>query len=105
MPIIDGLIASGHFREYESTNRLSRRRIIALTCFGTEESRRDAALRGVDLFLTKSINMKFLKPVVGLDAAFVADEGMTECMQAVRRDGKRGAMGDGEGLWGEGINR
>ncbi|CAD6448428.1 0c37da83-339e-4224-9175-4ae7ee6e4e69 [Sclerotinia trifoliorum] len=67
MPIMDGLTSTRHIREYESTHGLSRVRIVALTCFGTEEHRRDAAMSGVDLFLTKPIHLKSLKPVVDLD--------------------------------------
>ncbi|KAF7865758.1 hypothetical protein EAF04_005923 [Stromatinia cepivora] len=67
MPIMDGLTSTRRIREYESTHGLNRVRIVALTCFGTEEHRRDAAMSGVDLFLTKPIHLKSLKPVVDLD--------------------------------------
>lgn len=77
MPIMDGLTAARYIREYETSNGLSRCRIVALTCFGTEEHRRDAALSGVDIFLTKPINMRALKPVVDLDPEVVG-EGMKE---------------------------
>ncbi|QSZ37836.1 hypothetical protein DSL72_008936 [Monilinia vaccinii-corymbosi] len=78
MPIMDGLTATRHIREYENTRGLSRCRIVALTCWGTDEHRRDAALSGIDLFLTKPINMKALTPVVGLDPECVAGGEMAE---------------------------
>ncbi|ESZ97155.1 hypothetical protein SBOR_2468 [Sclerotinia borealis F-4128] len=78
MPIMDGLTSARHIREYENTNGLSRTRIVALTCFGTDEHRRDAAMSGIDLFLTKPINMKSLKPVVDLDPEVVGGGVMKE---------------------------
>ncbi|KAI9650025.1 hypothetical protein NHQ30_000038 [Ciborinia camelliae] len=78
MPIMDGLTSTRHIREYENTHGLCRVRIVALTCFGTEEHRRDAAMSGVDLFLTKPINMKALKPVLDLDPDSVAGGEMAE---------------------------
>ncbi|PQE21560.1 hsp90 protein [Rutstroemia sp. NJR-2017a WRK4] len=67
MPVMDGLDSTRHIREFESENSLPRVRIVALTCFGTEEHRRDAALSGVDIFLTKPIRMAGLKPILDLD--------------------------------------
>jgi CheY-like chemotaxis protein len=67
MPVMDGLTSTRHIREFESENSLPRVRIVALTCFGTEEHRRDAALSGVDIFLTKPIRMAGLKPILDLD--------------------------------------
>ncbi|KAM3082160.1 hypothetical protein ACMFMG_004608 [Clarireedia jacksonii] len=67
MPVMDGLTATRHIREFESENSLPRVRIVALTCFGTEEHRRDAALSGVDIFLTKPIRLAGLKPILDLD--------------------------------------
>ncbi|KAM0133583.1 hypothetical protein ACHAO1_006103 [Botrytis cinerea] len=67
MPIMDGLTSARCIRDHESLYNLPRVRIVALTSFGTEEHRRDAAMSGIDLFLTKPISMKSLKPVVDLD--------------------------------------
>lgn len=80
MPIMDGLTSARHIREYESIHGLSRVRIVALTCFGTEEHRRDAAMSGIDLFLTKPINMKALKPVVDLDPECIGGGEMAESL-------------------------
>ncbi|KAK6595406.1 sensor histidine kinase response [Botrytis cinerea] len=67
MPIMDGLTSARCIRDHESLYNLPRVRIVALTSFGTEEHRRDAAMSGIDLFLTKPISMKSLKPVVDLN--------------------------------------
>lgn len=64
---MDGLTSARCIRDHESLYNLPRVRIVALTSFGTEEHRRDAAMSGIDLFLTKPISMKSLKPVVDLN--------------------------------------
>ncbi|TEY54820.1 hypothetical protein BOTCAL_0236g00060 [Botryotinia calthae] len=74
MPIMDGLTSARCIRDHESLYNLPRVRIVALTSFGTEEHRRDAAMSGIDLFLTKPINMKSLKPVVDLNPEDVGVE-------------------------------
>ncbi|KAF7932165.1 hypothetical protein BELL_0141g00110 [Botrytis elliptica] len=78
MPIMDGLTSARYIRDYESLHNIPRVRIVALTCFGTEEHRRDAAMSGIDIFLTKPINMKSLKPVVDLDPENVEEGVMAE---------------------------
>ncbi|TGO47660.1 hypothetical protein BCON_0268g00080 [Botryotinia convoluta] len=81
MPIMDGLTSARYIRNHESLYNLPRVRIVALTCFGTEEHRRDAAMSGIDIFLTKPINMKSLKPVVDLDPENVEEGVMAETFQ------------------------
>ncbi|KAF7944499.1 hypothetical protein EAE96_010890 [Botrytis aclada] len=78
MPIMDGLTSARYIRDHENLYNLPRVRIVALTCFGTEEHRRDAAMSGIDIFLTKPINMKSLKPVVDLDPENVEEGVMAE---------------------------
>lgn len=78
MPIMDGLTSARCIRDHENLYNLPRVRIVALTCFATEEHRRDAAMSGIDIFLTKPINMKCLKPVVDLDPENVEEGVMAE---------------------------
>jgi CheY-like chemotaxis protein len=70
MPVMDGLTSSRHIRKHELENSLPRTRIVALTCFSSNEYQRDAALSGVDMFLIKPVPMKTLKPILDLDPGF-----------------------------------
>jgi len=51
MPVMDGLTATREIRQFESLNGLARTRVVALTCFSSQEYQREAALSGVDMFL------------------------------------------------------
>lgn len=65
MPLVDGFEASRAIREYEreiSTVRPTR--IIALTGLGSEASRQQASVSGIDEFRTKPVPMKDVKAVV-----------------------------------------
>jgi CheY-like chemotaxis protein len=54
MPVMDGLESTREIRTFERQNRLSRTRIIALTCFSSLEYQKDAALSGIDMFLVSN---------------------------------------------------
>jgi CheY-like chemotaxis protein len=70
MPVMDGLTSSRHIRAHELQNSLPRTRIVALTCFSSQEYQRDAALSGIDMFLIKPVPMKTLKPILDLNPEF-----------------------------------
>lgn len=67
MPVMDGLTAAREIRKLEDLSGLPRTRIVALTCFSSEEYQRDAALSGIDTFLIKPVPMKMLMPILELD--------------------------------------
>ena len=55
MPVKDGITATREIRRFELENSLPRVRIVALTCFSSEEMQRDAFLSGIDTYLVKPI--------------------------------------------------
>ena len=62
MPIMDGFESSRAIRDYEATNSISPpARIIALTGLGSDTSKREAELSGMDDFRTKPVALKTLK--------------------------------------------
>ena len=75
MPVTDGLASSRHIRMYEVKNSLPRARIVALTCFSSQEYQREAELSGVDMFLIKPVPMKTLRPILDLDPASLSEGG------------------------------
>jgi len=78
MPIMDGLTSTRHIRVYEREKSLSRVRIVALTCFSSEEYQRDAFASGIDLFLIKPVPMKTLQPILDLGSEGNGEAGMGE---------------------------
>ncbi|TIA60968.1 hypothetical protein D6C77_03778 [Aureobasidium pullulans] len=62
MPVMDGFGSSRAIRNYEATNSISPpARIIALTGLGSDTSKREAELSGMDDFRTKPVALKTLK--------------------------------------------
>lgn len=73
MPVMDGLDSTRHIRDYE--RRLGKTKpvmIVALTGLGQAETERDAIGSGMDLFLTKPVPLKVLKPII--NKAMLCDE-------------------------------
>jgi len=54
-------------RKFEKDKSLPRVRIVALTCFSTDEYKKKAFDAGVDVFLVKPVLMKNLRPLLELD--------------------------------------
>lgn len=71
MPIKDGIDATREIREFEAEQGLPRVRIVAVTCFSSDEYKKNAFAAGIDLFLVKPTPMKALKPVLEMDPDIV----------------------------------
>lgn len=64
MPIMNGLDATKHIRDYERENGLNMTHVIALTGLASADARRDAKSAGVDLFLPKPVKFSELKKLL-----------------------------------------
>ncbi|CAG8978942.1 hypothetical protein HYALB_00013333 [Hymenoscyphus albidus] len=64
MPVMDGISATRKIRQFENENSLPRVRIVALTCFSSDEYQKNAFEAGVDIFLVKPVLMKNLLPLL-----------------------------------------
>ncbi|KAK6581927.1 hypothetical protein PZA11_005624 [Diplocarpon coronariae] len=78
MPVMDGLTSTRHIRAFESQHALQRTRIIALTCFSSDQYQREAAESGVDMYIVKPVPMKSLKPILELDPLDFCGNGNTK---------------------------
>lgn len=67
MPVMDGISSTRQIRQFEKENSLPRVRIVALTCFSSEEYQKNAFEAGMDVFLVKPVLMKNLRPLLDLD--------------------------------------
>ncbi|PNS20617.1 Hybrid signal transduction protein dokA [Sphaceloma murrayae] len=64
MPVMDGFEAARCIRSFESEYDIPPAKIIALTGLGSDVARKEAVLSGVDMFLTKPVRMRELKPIL-----------------------------------------
>lgn len=64
MPVMDGYQATKHIREWEASNALPHRPIIALTADAYAEDREQCLAAGMDDFLPKPINVNLLVTVL-----------------------------------------
>ncbi len=64
MPVMDGLTATGHIREWEHTTGRPRVPIIALTAGAFDQDKGHCLAAGMDDFLTKPIDMKEMQRVL-----------------------------------------
>jgi CheY-like chemotaxis protein len=71
MPVKDGIAATKEIRKFEAESKLPRVRMVALTCFSSEEYQKKAFRAGVDLFIIKPVPMKGLKPILEMDPDIV----------------------------------
>ena len=62
MPVMDGIDATRAIRtvERELPSSFPKTRIVALTCFGSQDVQKAAEAAGVDLFLVKPVKMGML---------------------------------------------
>jgi CheY-like chemotaxis protein/anti-sigma regulatory factor (Ser/Thr protein kinase) len=74
MPIMDGLESTRHIREFERERALSGPKacIVALTGLGSSASQKEAANSGMDMFLTKPVQLKNIKKLLGGDHSMLA---------------------------------
>ena len=67
MPVMNGFEATQEIRAFEKKHHIAKpARIIALTGLTSSKSQQDAAASGIDLFLTKPLQLSRLKAVLGL---------------------------------------
>lgn len=64
MPIMNGLEATKHIRDFERDHDLASTHVIALTGLASADARRDAKVAGVDLFLPKPVSFVELKKLL-----------------------------------------
>lgn len=64
MPVMDGLEATRRIRSFEASQELEPAVIIALTGLGSYETQQQAFSSGVDLFLTKPVQLKELGSIL-----------------------------------------
>lgn len=64
MPIMDGMTATFHIREYEASNSLLRVPVIALTGLASATARNEALEAGMDQFLTKPFSFQQLREII-----------------------------------------
>lgn len=65
MPLMDGLESTRKIRQLERADRIKPATIIALTGLASATIQREAIASGMDLFLTKPVNLKSLKQTLG----------------------------------------
>ena len=74
MPVMDGLSATREIRAFEHDNRLKPTTVIALTGLASAKTEEEAFASGVNMFLTKPVQLKRLKDVLHLDGEHVGQE-------------------------------
>jgi signal transduction histidine kinase/CheY-like chemotaxis protein len=67
MPIMDGLTATREIRAFEEAGRLHRAKVVALTGLASTNSRDAAEKSGVDVYLTKPVQLRVIRGLLGLD--------------------------------------
>lgn len=65
MPLMDGLESTRKIRQLERADKIKPATIIALTGLGSATIQREAIASGMDLFLTKPVNLKSLQKTLG----------------------------------------
>lgn len=66
MPVMDGLTSTREIRAYEKEHHLLPTQVVALTGLASTKSRDEARASGVDMYLTKPVQLKVMKSVIGL---------------------------------------
>ncbi|QIW94945.1 hypothetical protein AMS68_000463 [Peltaster fructicola] len=64
MPVCDGWEATRRIRAFERSNGIPKATIIALTGLGSNDAHQEARAAGVDIFLTKPVRPKDLRPLL-----------------------------------------
>ncbi|KAI3396796.1 hypothetical protein diail_11696 [Diaporthe ilicicola] len=65
MPLMDGLESTRKIRELERAQKLKPSTVIALTGLASATIQREAIASGMDIFLTKPVNLKSLQRILG----------------------------------------
>lgn len=64
MPVMDGMEATRHIREFEAENSLSKTTVIALTGLASAQAQTEAAAAGINVFLPKPVRFADLKKLL-----------------------------------------
>ncbi|KAI9047210.1 hypothetical protein LZ554_008664 [Drepanopeziza brunnea f. sp. 'monogermtubi'] len=88
MPIMDGLTSTRHIRAFEAERNLPRTRIVALTCFSSDQYQREAKESGIDLYVVKPVPMKSLRPILDLEVDDFPSPGL-EAKARMERKGEQ----------------
>ncbi|KAL1870900.1 hypothetical protein Daus18300_004989 [Diaporthe australafricana] len=65
MPLMDGLESTRKIRELERAEKIKAAMVIALTGLASANIQREAIASGMDMFLTKPVNLKSLQRILG----------------------------------------
>lgn len=65
MPLMDGLESTRKIRQLERAKSIKPATVIALTGLGSATIQREAIASGMDLFLTKPVDLKSLRRTLG----------------------------------------
>lgn len=65
MPLMDGLESTRKIREVERADKIKPATVIALTGLASATIQREAIASGMDMFLTKPVNLKSLQQILG----------------------------------------
>lgn len=64
MPLMDGLESTRKIRELERAEKIKPATVIALTGLASATIQREAIASGMDIFLTKPVNLKSLQKIL-----------------------------------------
>lgn len=65
MPLMDGLESTRKIRQLERAEKIKPATVIALTGLASATTQREAIASGMDIFLTKPVNLKSLQRILG----------------------------------------
>ena len=74
MPVMDGLSATREIRTFEHDNRMKPTVVIALTGLASAKTEEEAFASGVNMFLTKPVQLKMLKDVLNLNGEHASQD-------------------------------
>ena len=66
MPVMDGMTSTREIRAFEKDRKLSPAQVVALTGLANTNTRDEATASGMNMYLTKPVQLKVMKSVIGL---------------------------------------
>lgn len=67
MPVMDGMEATRHIREFEKENGLTKSNVIALTGLASAQAQQEAEASGIDVFMPKPVKFAQLKKLLTVE--------------------------------------
>ena len=83
MPVMDGFAATRAIREFERTSGRAPAQIVAMTGLGSGEARREGLACGMDLYLTKPVQLKKVKSLIETGTVEASEPTMTRRQTSV----------------------